>query len=182
MSEPKELQELRQERGLSVEKLAEQSGVEAEIIRAIERGRWYQENDGFFAPEEEREILWRLMETLGAEETGILMDTPPSLRPGDIVLGAEASELLPKEVIEANADKVSIAVPDPETGEVGLIWYESLTLEDIDRILEDKKRRQEVVEAQGERLLDHLARMQEMGLQPGESWFDYKKKSEEEDG
>jgi transcriptional regulator with XRE-family HTH domain len=51
MSEPKGLRELRQERGLSVEELAEHSGVDVEIIRAIERGRWYQENDLLFAPQ-----------------------------------------------------------------------------------------------------------------------------------
>jgi (2Fe-2S) ferredoxin len=121
------------------------------------------------------------MKTLGAEETGIVMDMPPSLKPGDIVLGSEALGLLPQEVIEANANKIAIAVPDSETGEVGLIWYESLTQEDIDRILEEIRRRQEVVEAQGERLFDHLARMQEMGLERGESWFDYEKKRKEVD-
>jgi len=107
---------------------------------------------------------------------------PPTLKPGDIVLGVEASGLLAQEVIEANADKVSIAVPDPETGEIGLIWYESLTLEDIDKVLADRRRREEVEDAQYERLHDHLARMKEMGLQSGESWFDYVKLSEQEDG
>lgn len=120
--------------------------------------------------------------TLGAEESGILMDMPPSLQPGDIVLGAEASGLLTQEVIEANADKIGIAVPDPETGELGLIWYESLTQEDIDKVIADRSRRLEVVDAQGERLLDHLTRMQEAGLQSGESWFDYVKRREQEDG
>lgn len=47
VSEPKELGELREEKGLSVEELAEQSRVDADIIRAIERGRWYQESEGF---------------------------------------------------------------------------------------------------------------------------------------
>ncbi len=182
MSEPKELRELREEKGLSVEELAEQSGVDAGIIRAIERGRWYQESEGFLSNREEGEVLRRLTATLGAEEAGILMDMPPRLQPGDIVLGVEASGLLAQDVIEANADKVSIAVPDPETGEVGLIWYESLTLEDIDEVLADRRRRQEVVDAQGERVLDYLARMQEVGLQSGESWFDYVKRREQQDG
>ncbi len=182
VSEPKELGELRAEKGLSVEELAEQSGVDADIIRAIERGRWYQESEGFVVNREEGEVTHRLTKALGAEEAGILMDTPPKLQPGDIVLGAEASGLLTQEVIEANADKIGIAVPDPETGEVGLIWYESLTQEDIDKVLADRSRKQEVVDAQGERLLDYLARMQEAGLQSGESWFDYVKRREQEDG
>ncbi len=182
MSEPKELWELRREKGLSVEELAEQSGVDESIIRAIERGRWYQESEGFLANREEGEVLRRLTEALGAEEAGILMDMPPRLQPGDIVLGVEASGLLAQEVIEANADKIGIAVPDPETGELGLIWYESLTGEDVDKVLEDRTRRQEVVDAQGERILDHLARLQEAGLQPGQSWFDHVKRREQEDG
>lgn len=41
MSEPRELQELRLEMGWSVEELAERSEVDADIIRAIERDRWY---------------------------------------------------------------------------------------------------------------------------------------------
>lgn len=76
---------------------------------------------------EEGEVTYRLTMALGTEEAGILIDVPPRLQPGDTVLGVEASGLLAQEVIEANADKIDIAIPDPETGEVGLIWYESLT-------------------------------------------------------
>src|SRR5688572_10133802 len=97
MSEPKELKELRQEKGLSVEQLAQRSGVDADIIRAIERGRWYQEYDASPDTPEEQAVIGRLMLTLGVEE--ISMAAPPSLRPGDIVLGAEALHLLPQKVI-----------------------------------------------------------------------------------
>jgi hypothetical protein len=75
---------------------------------------------------------------------------------------------------------VSIAVPDPETGEVGLIWNENLTVEDLDRIEEDISRREEVGEAFERKIRDHFARMQEMGLKEDESWSDYEKKRREE--
>jgi len=76
MGEPKELREFREEKGLSVEELAVQSGVDAGIIRAIERGRWYQESEGFLTNREEGEVLRRLTATLGAEEAGILICLP----------------------------------------------------------------------------------------------------------
>ena len=177
MSEPKELGQLRREKGWSVEELAERSGVDVEIIRAIERDRWYQEYDAFTYTSEEQEIVRRLMLTLGVVE--IVIDKPPSLRPGDIVLGAEALDLLPQEVIEANADKVAIAVPDPETGEVGLIRYERLTPQHLDKIVKYNERRQGAVEEHYGRLRDHLARMQEMGLKDDESWSDYERKRSE---
>jgi transcriptional regulator with XRE-family HTH domain len=116
LSEPRELGELRRERGWSVEELAERSGVDADIIRAIERDRWYREYDGMPYTPEEAEVFGRLVAVFGVERQGMIIDNPPSLRPGDIVLGAEALDLLPQEVIEANSDRVGIAVPDPETG------------------------------------------------------------------
>jgi hypothetical protein len=79
-----------------VEELAERSEVDSDIIRAIERDRWYQEYDGMPATPEENEVIGLLMAVFGVESQGMLIDTPPSLRPGDIVLGAEALDLLHK--------------------------------------------------------------------------------------
>ncbi len=181
MSEARELQELRLERGWSVEELAERSGVDADIIRAIERDRWYQEYDGIPATPGENEIMGRLITVFGVKSEGMIIDAPPSLRPGDIVLGAEALDLLPQEVIEANADKVAIAVPDPETGELGLIRYKRLTPEDTERIAEYNERRRAAIGAYEDRLLGHLARMQEMGVEGDESWLEHEKRKKKED-
>jgi transcriptional regulator with XRE-family HTH domain len=181
MSEARKVRELRQEKGWSVEELAERSGVDADIIRAIERDRWYREYDGMPATPEENEVMGRLMAVFGVESQGVLIDNPPSLRPGDIVLGAEALDLLPQEVVEANADRVAIAVPDPETGEVGLIRYERLTPEDVENIVEYTERRQAAVGALEGRILDHQSRMQEMGLEGDESWREHEERRKEED-
>lgn len=181
MSEPRELQELRLEKGWSVEELAERSEVEADIIRAIERDRWYQEFDGMPATPEENEVMGRLMAVFGVESQGMLIDNPPSLKPGDIVLGTEALDLLPQEVVEANADRVAIAVPDPETGEVGLIRYERLTPEDVETIVEYTERRQAAVGALEGRILDHQSRMQEMDLEGDESWLEDERRRKEQD-
>ena len=181
MSEPRELQELRLERGWSVEELAERSGVDVDIIRAIERDRWYKEYDGMPATPEENEVMGRLMVALGVENEGMIIADPPSLRPGDIVFGVDALDLLPQEVIEANADKVAIAVPDPEPGELGLIRYERLTPEDAERIADYSERRRAAIEAYEDRLLDHLSQMQEMGLEGDESWLEHERKRKEED-
>jgi transcriptional regulator with XRE-family HTH domain len=179
MSEQRELQELRLERGWSVEELAEHSGVDVNIIRAIERDRWYQEYDGMPATPEENEVMGRLMTVFGVESEGMIIDAPPSLRPGDIVLGAEALDLLPQEMIEANALRVAIAVPDPETGELGLIRYKRLTPEDAKRIEEYHERRRAALGAYEDRLLDHLARMQEMGVENDESWHEHEQREKE---
>ncbi len=179
MSEPKELGQLRREKGWSVEELAERSGVDEEIIRAIERGRWYTEYQGHPFTQEEKEVLGRLWTTLSVKGMSMPM-MPPRLQAGGVVLSGRALRLLPQEVREANADTVSIAVPDPETGEVGLIWYENLTAEDLDRIVQYNERSQGVVEEHYGRLLDHLARMQEMGLKEDESWTDYERRRKQE--
>src|SRR5918995_829742 len=180
MSEARKVRELRQEKGWSVEELAERSGVDADIIRAIERDRWYREYDGMPATPEENEVMGRLMAGFGGESQGGLIDNPPSLRPGDIVLGTDALDLLPQEVVEANADRVAIAVPDPETGEVGLIRYNRLTPEDVENIVEYTERRQAAIESHEDRLRNHLARMQEMGVRKDESWFEYEQRKSEE--
>ena len=179
MSEPKELRELRQERGWSGEELANRTGVDAEIIRAIERDRWDQEYDGMPSTPEENEVMRRLIVVFGVENKGMIIDAPPSLRPGDIVLGTEALDLLPQEVIEANADKISIAVPDPETGELGLIRYERLMPEDVERIVGHSGHMRAATEAFGNRLRDHLARMQEMGFEGDESWVENRERRRE---
>lgn len=181
MNEARELQALRLERGWSVEELAERSGVDVDIIRAIERDRWYQEYDGMPATPEENEVMGRLMTVFGVESEGMIIDAPPSLRPGDIVLGAEALDLLPQEVIEANSDRVAIAVPDPETGELGLIRYKRLTPEDAERIVEYNERRRTAIKAFDNRILNHFARMQEMGVEGDESWLEHEKRKEEEE-
>jgi hypothetical protein len=72
-------------------------------------------------------------------------------------------------------------VPDPETGELGLIRYERLTPEDVENIVEDTERRQAAVGAFEGRILDHLSRMQEMDLEGGESWLEHEKRRKEED-
>ena len=180
MSEARKVRELRQEKGWSVDELAERSGVDADIIRAIERDRWYREYDGMPGTPQENEIIGRLIDVFEVRSEGIIIDDPPSLRPGDIVLGAEALDLLPQEVIEANADRVSIAVPDPETGELGLIRYNRLTPEDLERIVEYSERRRAAIESHKDRLLDHLSRMQEMGLERDESWREHEERRQEE--
>jgi transcriptional regulator with XRE-family HTH domain len=181
MSEARKVRELRQEKGWSVEELAERSGVDEDIIRAIERDRWYREYDGMPYTPQENEIIGRLIDVFEVRSEGISIDNPPSLRPGDIVLGAEALDLLPQEVIEANADRVGIAVPDPETGELGLIRYNRLTAEDLERIAEYSERRRDAIESHKDRLLDHLSRMQEMGLERDESWREHEERRKEED-
>ena len=67
MSEDRKLRELRQEKGWSVEELAEHSGVDEDIIRAIERDRWYREYDGMPYTPEEAEVIGRLMAVFGVE-------------------------------------------------------------------------------------------------------------------
>ena len=180
MSEARKLRELRQEKGWSVEELAERSGVDEDIIRAIERGRWYQEYDGMPYTPEEAEVFGRLVAVFGVKRQGMLFDRPPSLRPGDIVLGAEALDLLPQEVVEANSHRIGVAVPDPETGELGLIRYNRLTPEDLERIVEYSECRRAAIESHKDRLLDHLSRMQEMGLERDESWREHEERRQEE--
>lgn len=125
-------------------------------------------------------MIRRLMLTLGVENEGMIIADPPSLRPGDIVLGTEGLNLLPQQVIDANADRVAIAVPDPETGELGLIRYEKFTPEDAERIAEYSERRRAAIEAYEDKLLDHLARMQEMGVEGDESWLEHERRRKEE--
>jgi hypothetical protein len=84
-------------------------------------------------------------------------------------------------VIEANSDRVAIAVPDPETGELGLIRYKRLTPEDDKNIAEYTERKQAALGAFEDRIVDHQSRMQEMDLEGDESWLEHENTGKEED-
>jgi hypothetical protein len=55
-----------------------------------------------------------------------------------------------------------------------------LTPEDHERIVEYSERRRAAIESHEDRLRNHLARMQEMGVRKGESWFEYEQRKSEE--